>query len=161
MRKRFLCMFISLAMVLGLFPPPWRILPPRQPAQSLSAVYVPMDDRPFNDSRVQALAESLNISLIMPPAEYYANRLDGQVENEDGSIYRAGDREALLQWLQSAEVQGQSTFILSLDQLFSGGLMNSRCLSQRDLELENQIMDTLCDLAQQGRPSISSTRSCV
>ena len=37
-----------------------------------------------------------------------------------------------------------------MDQLLSGGLMNSRCLSNSDLTFENEIIDTVVDLAQKG-----------
>lgn len=149
MRKRVLCLVLTLAMVLGLFPPAAVADASAASGQTLSVVYIPMDDRPFNDSRVKALAKSLNIDLIMPDAALYSNRLDGQVSGEDGATYKAGDREALLSWLRSQQDTG-NTFILSMDQLLSGGLMNSRCLSNTDLTLENEIIDTVVDLAQKG-----------
>ncbi len=92
---------------------------------SLSVIYIPIDDRPFNDERMQLMAGSLGIELIMPDKMLYATVLDGQSD----SGYSCGDRAALLQWLMDNEDRAD-VLILSLDQLLSGGLLNSRCLEE-------------------------------
>lgn len=119
----------------------------------LSVVYIPLDNRPFHDERVQAMAKSLNIELIMPEEDLYATRLDGQALNANGTQH--GNRAALLEWLQE-QAQIYDIFILSLDQLLSGGLMNSRCMSEnQDLILDDgsamteyAVIDYLCELSQ-------------
>lgn len=143
MHKRILCLILMLAMTLNLFP---AMAAEAKPSGApLSVVYIPLDDRPFNDARMKALAKSLNIDLIMPDQDLYATRLDGQ--GEDGNC-QYGDREALLAWLQT-QAKTHDTFILSMDQLLSGGLMNSRCMwDAEDLLLEYEIIDAVAELAE-------------
>ena len=86
--------------------------------------YVPLDDRPDNVERVAYLAESLGYVLEMPEADLYRTRLDGQPLNENGTQY--GDMAALYEWVLAQEAAGCDRYILSLDQLLSGGLVNSR-----------------------------------
>ena len=86
--------------------------------------YVPLDDRPDNVERVVYLAESVGYTLAMPEADLYRTRLDGQPANENGTQY--GDLAALYEWVLAQEAAGCDRYILSLDQLLSGGLVNSR-----------------------------------
>lgn len=89
--------------------------------------YVPLDDRPDNVERVAYLAESLGYTLVLPEADWYRTRLDGQPLNENGTQY--GDRGALYQWVLDQDAAGCDRFILSLDQLLSGGLVSSRAMT--------------------------------
>lgn len=86
--------------------------------------YVPLDDRPDNVERVVYLAESVGYTLAMPEADLYRTRLDGQPANENGTQY--GDLAALCEWVLAQEAAGCDRYILSMDQLLSGGLVNSR-----------------------------------
>ena len=86
--------------------------------------YVPLDDRPDNVERVEYLAESLGYTLEMPELDRYRTRLDHQPLNENGTQY--GDLAALYEWVLDQEAAGCDRYILSLDQLLSGGLVNSR-----------------------------------
>ena len=86
--------------------------------------YVPLDDRPDNVERVVYLAESVGYTLAMPEADLYRTRLDGQPTNENGTQY--GDLAALYEWVLAQEAAGCDRYILSMDQLLSGGLVNSR-----------------------------------
>ena len=86
--------------------------------------YVPLDDRPDNVERVVYLAESVGYTLAMPEADLYRTRLDGQPANENGTQY--GDLAALYEWVLAQEAAGCDRYMLSMDQLFSGGLVNSR-----------------------------------
>jgi hypothetical protein len=99
------------------------------PEASVTArvAYVPLDDRPVNTDRVVYLAESLGFSVSMPDPALYHTCLDGQEKNADGTQY--GDRAALLEWVEAQEAAGCDNYILSLDQLLSGGLVNSRAMS--------------------------------
>lgn len=90
--------------------------------------YVPLDDRTDNLEDVAYLAEAAGWQIVLPPGDVYCTKLDGQPLNENGTQY--GDREALLLWLQDMEAQGCDRYLLSLDQLFSGGLVNSRSVSE-------------------------------
>ena len=68
----------------------------------------------------------------MPESPLFATRLDGQPKNSGGQI---GDRKALLEWLKSVESKAD-IFIISLDQMLSGGLVGSRWLDNTDLTFE-------------------------
>ena len=90
--------------------------------------YVPLDDRPDNVSRVVYLAESLDYRLVMPEENLYKTRLDHQPAPEGR---QCGDPWLLYQWVLEQEAEGCDRYILSLDQLLSGGLVNSRCESSQ------------------------------
>ena len=92
--------------------------------------YVPLDDRPDNAERVVYLANSLNYQLVMPEEDWYRTKLDGQPLNENGTQY--GDRAKLYEWVLEQEENGCDRYILFLDQLLSGGLVNSRHISGRN-----------------------------
>lgn len=89
--------------------------------------YVPLDDRTDNLEDVIYLAEASGYQLVLPPGDSYCTKLDGQVPNSNGTQY--GDRETLLTWIQEMEAQGCDLYLISLDQIFSGGLVNSRWVS--------------------------------
>ena len=92
--------------------------------------YVPLDDRPDNVERVEYLAESLGYRLDMPDKDLYKTCLDGQPTNANGTQY--GDRGALYEWVLAEEKAGCNLYILSLDQLLSGGLVNSRHITESE-----------------------------
>lgn len=115
--------------------------------------YVPLDDRPDNLERVVYLANSLNYRLEMPEEDWYRTKLDGQPLNENGTQY--GDRAKLYEWVLEQEENGCDRYILFVDQMLSGGLVNSRHISGEnpvifsegtvitEAELLNQLMSTL------------------
>ena len=115
-------------------------------------VYVPLDDRPLNLRRVQQLADSLDLQMILPDTDLYATKLDGQPKNANGT--QSGDRGALMAWLME-QAEQYDTFIISLDQLLSGGLMNSRCMMEMEpvtlpngkVMTEYDIIDYIGELA--------------
>ena len=90
--------------------------------------YVPLDDRTDNLEDVVYLAEASGYQVVLPPGDSYCTKLDGQEPNSSGSKY--GDRETLFQWVQDMEARGCNLYLLSLDQMFSGGLVNSRSVSE-------------------------------
>ena len=105
--------------------------------------YIPLDNRPVNKDRVEYLAQSVGIELVMPEEELYRTALDNMQPNSDGSTI--GNREKLLAWLR--EMDGTCEyFIISLDQVLSGGLVGSRWLSNTDLTFEYEIADAIIDL---------------
>ncbi len=56
--------------------------------------YVPLDNRPVNADRVIYEAESAGFTVMMPDADLYATRLDGQPLNSNGTQF--GDGQKLL-----------------------------------------------------------------
>lgn len=105
--------------------------------------YIPIDNRPVNRERVAYLAESVGIELLMPKEELYRTALDNMEPNADGSVM--GNREALCEWLLETD-KACDHFVISLDQLTSGGLVSSRWLSNTDLTLEYKMVDTVLAL---------------
>lgn len=89
-----------------------------------SVVYVPMDNRPINTDRVQYLIGSIGYNVVMPSEDLYATKLDNQPKNANNTQY--GNTTLLLQWLQEKDIAGCNMFVISLDQVLSGGLVNSR-----------------------------------
>lgn len=114
--------------------------------------YVPLDDRPDNEERVLYLAESLGYTLAMPERDLYHTALDGQPLNANGT--QSGDRAALYEWVLEQEKAGCDRYILFMDQLLSGGLVNSRAmagenpvtLSPGESLTETELMDRLLTL---------------
>ena len=98
-----------------------------------TVAYVPLDDRPDNVERVVYLAESLGYTLELPEAVLYRTRLDGQPKNFDA--LQRGEPWSLSTWVAAQEAAGCDRYILSLDQLHSGGLVSSRVLAGDDIEL--------------------------
>ncbi len=88
--------------------------------------YVPLDDRTDNIDNVIYTAEASGYRVVMPGSELIHTCLDGQETNPDGTQY--GSREALLEWVREMDERGCDLFLLSLDQLMSGGLVNSRAV---------------------------------
>lgn len=113
-------------------------------AHGITVGYLPLDNRPVNDLRPMFLAESCGLRLLMPDEALYATRLDGQTPNPNGTTY--GDRTALLQWLKENE-KNCDAFVISLDQLLSGGLVSSRSLCEADLSFEYAAIDYLAELS--------------
>ena len=97
--------------------------------------YVPLDDRTDNMEDVVYLAEASGYRVVMPEGDIYCTKLDGQKPNKNGTQY--GDREALMQWVREMDEQGCDLFLMSLDQLFSGGLVHSRYTLGEDLVFDD------------------------
>ena len=96
----------------------------KTPEERPVIAYVPLDDRPDNVERVVYLAESVGYTLAMPEADMYRTRLDGQPTNENST--QNGDLAALYEWVLAQEAAGCDRYMLSMDQMLSGGLVNSR-----------------------------------
>ena len=111
----------------------------------IKIAYIPLDNRPVNKERVEFLAASAGFTLLIPEEELYRTALDNMTPNSDGSTI--GNREALLEWLKSVENECDY-FVISLDQLISGGLVGSRYLSNTDLSFEMEVSDYIVKLSQ-------------
>lgn len=149
MKKRLLAGALALLCLAGCSTPapdPQNL--PQDSGDATKVAYVPLDDRPVNTDRVAYLAGSLGYELVMPDEEDYRTRLDEQPLGENGLKY--GDRAALYEWVLAQEETGCDRYILSLDQLTSGGLVNSRCFTGEDVTLsdgtvmsETQLIESL------------------
>ena len=106
-------------------------------------VYVPLDDRPVNVDRLQYLSKGLNINLIMPDVDLYRTHLDNQLLNSNGT--QVGDPVRLLEFVKSQNKDEVDAFIISLDQMTSGGLVGSRADYDSDITLELQIVEELIE----------------
>ena len=107
--------------------------------------YIPIDNRPVNQERVVYLAQSVGIDLLMPEEDLYRTALDNMTKNKNGTTY--GDREKLLAWLKETD-KTCDYFIISLDQMISGGLVSSRWLKNTDLSFEYEIADEIISLCE-------------
>ena len=114
-------------------------------AKDLTIAFVPLDNRPVNDQRPIYQIESAGMKILIPDEHLFATRLDGMSKNPNGTTY--GDREALLEWMKENEDKCD-IFVVSLDQLLSGGLVSSRALTNEDLTLEYKIVDYLAELSE-------------
>lgn len=134
MKRKLLSGALALVMLAGCTAPvPDTQKLPDDGGEETRVAYVPLDDRPVNTDRVEYLAGSLGYELVMPDEEDYRTRLDEQPLGESGLKY--GDRAALYEWVLEQEESGCDRYILSLDQLLSGGLVNSRCFTGEDVTL--------------------------
>lgn len=128
MNRRFLTAVLAVALLAGCGPVSTEPVDQESaPADEPVIAYVPLDDRPDNEERVVYLADSLGYELLLPERDDYQTRLDGQPLNENGTQY--GDRADLYAWVLDREAEGCDRYILSVDQLLSGGLVSSRSMA--------------------------------
>ncbi|QUO39123.1 DUF4127 family protein [Dysosmobacter sp. Marseille-Q4140] len=128
MNRRFLTAVLAVALLAGCGPVSTEPVDQESaPADEPVIAYVPLDDRPDNEERVVYLADSLGYELLLPERDDYQTRLDGQPLNENGTQY--GDRADLYEWVLAREAEGCDRYILSVDQLLSGGLVSSRSMA--------------------------------
>jgi hypothetical protein len=116
-------------------------------AASLTVAYIPLDDRPVNNQRVEWLAAASGFELLMPETHLFSTRLDHMTPNPNGTNF--GDREGLYNWLKSVE-NDADVFVISLDQMLSGGLAPSRSMHgfADNLDFEYEVIDYIADLAE-------------
>ena len=124
--------------------PPEDDPPEEDPVPAVHTVaYIPLDNRPVNKDRVEYLAQSVGIQLLIPEEHLYRTALDNMSPNPDGSTI--GNRQALLEWIREAD-KTCDYFIISLDQMLSGGLVGSRWLNNTDLTFEYEVADEIIRL---------------
>lgn len=128
MKQRFLAALLACLLLSGCAETP--LYTAEEEVNGPVVAYVPLDDRPDNVERVQYLAWSLGYDLQMPQADDYRTRLQGQPLNENGTQH--GDRADLYQWVLEQEESGCDRYILSMDQMLSGGLVNSRSMWEHE-----------------------------
>ena len=127
MRKRRFAAWLTVCLLLtGCGVQPTEPLTEEPASNGEKLAYVPLDDRPDNVERAVYLAESLGYTLELPEEDWYRTRLDGQPKNGNGT--QSGNREALYNWVLEQELSGCDRYVLSIDQLLSGGLVHSRAM---------------------------------
>ena len=118
--------------------------PQKIDANGVKIAYIPLDNRPVNKDRVEYLAAASGFELLVPEEDLYRTALDNMTPNSDGSTI--GNRQKLLEWLKSVENECDY-YVISLDQLISGGLVGSRYLSNTDLSFETEVADYIISLS--------------
>ncbi len=119
--RRFIMLCVAVLLLLSGCRP---AITPGGAEKAATVAYIPLDNRPVNTTRAIYLAESAGFALCMPEESLYRTALDGQPKNPNGTRY--GDGEQLLRWLESCEAD---YYVLSVDQILSGGLVNSRWMT--------------------------------
>lgn len=155
--KRLWAALLALALLTGCGYQRTEPLPYPEPAASepgKTVAYVPLDDRPDNVERVVYLAESVGYALAMPDRDLYRTALDGQPLNENGTQH--GDMGRLFQWVMDQEAAGCDRYILSLDQLLSGGLVSSRSMTGYDAALPGGGAARVYDLLEELMTALSA-----
>lgn len=116
--------------------------------------YLPLDNRPVNVDRVIYEAESAGFRVLMPDADLYTTRLDGQPRNSNGTSY--GDGKKLMEWIEKMDAQ-TDYFVISLDQLLSGGLVNSRTITSKSYAAEHELIDAIVTLSETNHVYVMDT----
>ncbi len=94
------------------------------PGAGKKIVYIPIDNRPVNDSQTVEVAEKLGYEVLVPPKEML------------GGIKDYGHPEELLKWLEENS-RGAQAAVVSTDAMLYGSLVGSR---KHDLTAE-KIME--------------------
>ncbi len=109
--------------------------------------YVPLDNRPVVYQRVEMTAGAAGFDIRVPDESLFMTKLDGQGgTGSHGSQH--GDGAAIMDWLEEMEAEGCNTYIIHLDQMFSGGLVGSRHPDSATITAQElDIMDRLIALS--------------
>ena len=89
-----------------------------------TVMLIPLDDRPINYDTVQKAAASSGLKIILPPKDIIATELQ---DKTDGTGSHGGNPTALINWIEAHKSEADG-YIISADQLHSGGLVESRSL---------------------------------
>ncbi len=89
-------------------------------ANGEKVVYIPIDNRPINLERVEYMVAASGFELVLPDESIYSTLVDTYNEG----VSDQGNPEELFEWLKT--VDDAKYYIISLDQIFSGGLVGSR-----------------------------------
>ncbi len=139
--KQILCLVVLLSLLAGCAASKnrWTEQFDQGVPETATIAYVPLDNRPVNTVRVEYLAQSAGFRLLMPEESSYRTALDSQPLNPNGTQY--GDGAALLNWLEKTDAD---YYVISMDQILSGGLVNSRRMTE--ITDEQQRIDRLLAL---------------
>lgn len=90
-----------------------------------TVAYIPLDDRPCNLDRVVMAGEAMGLNVLTPNKNYIHTCLDNQPMNSTGM--QTGSPYDIIDWLRDVTAQNNiQGYIISLDQIMSGGLVGSR-----------------------------------
>ena len=103
--------------------------------------YVPMDDRSIHTTRLIYLAEAAGYEMKMPDSKAYKTYLETGENSYAGFNTKFGNPSKLASWLLDMEDAGCDYYILSLDQLVSGGIAGSTYLGDKDFEVYDRGAD--------------------
>lgn len=117
-----------------------------------TAAYIPIDDRPGNLQRVQYAAQASGFELYVPDSSLIHTSLNNQPLNPNGRQY--GDTDSLMRWIKETDSKTDN-FIISLDQLLSGGLVHSRVGGL--IKNETDVIDKVIELARKNNVYIFDT----
>ena len=159
MKKRILAAALACLLLAGCAPEATVPLEEEPAVEGPEIAYVPLDDRPDNVERVVYLAESLGYRLEMPELADYRTALDGQPKNYDS--LQCGNPWSLYTWVLEQEAAGCDRYILSMDQLHSGGLVSSRCVTEDEVPIPGggttsatELMDSLLSVLAQDENNV-------
>lgn len=116
-------------------------------------LYIPLDDRPISVKRVELLAKASGFSIVIPDLELVRTTLDHQPLTKYHK--QCGDTQELLKWYSKLNHNDFDYYIISIDQISSGGLVNSR--STRNLS----ISDTITIIDSFLRPIIENNKKAI
>lgn len=97
--------------------------------------YVPMDDRPIHKDMINDYANALQLKVEMPDTKFIKTHLGTGGNSYTGYQTSYGNPLQISSWLLEMEEDGCDYYVISLDQLFSGGLVGSSYLSDKDLNV--------------------------
>lgn len=97
--------------------------------------FVPLDDLPLHSSWISGLFDSTNYKIVMPDAKYYRTQLGESVNSYAGYSTKYGNPIKIASWLLEMEEDGCNYYVISLDQLFSGGLIPSTYVNDDDMNV--------------------------
>lgn len=127
-KRRIASALLALAMLSGCgTAAPTPTEPPKTEEGKMLAL-VPLDDRPDNVECAEYIAEMEGYNIVTPDKDLYSTKLNNQPLNKNGTQY--GNREKIYEWLLEMEDRGCDRYVISLDQLLSGGLVSSRAMTQ-------------------------------
>lgn len=113
--------------------------------------YIPLDDRPVNIDRVKYLTGSIGYRVTTPNRNDYSTKMDDTIDANTSIIANdtsvVGNPRNLADFLLAMEKEGCNYYVISLDQLFSGGLVGSRYFLDSDFGDAN-IQYAMSTLAQ-------------
>ena len=102
-------------------------------------VYIPLDDRPVCYKRVKLLAESCGLEITIPKLEMCRTILDNRPKNAYSLTH--GSTSDIFNWFKNLNHDEIDYYIISIDQIISGGLVNSRSDYNNDLNKSYQLFD--------------------
>lgn len=112
-----------------------------QDNRPLNFFYLPLDNRPVNQERAILLSKAIDINLILPEEDLYRTYLDNQLLNANQTQF--GDPKAIKEFITKLDLTKIDAFIISLDQLLSGGLVASRADYNQDINDEIAIIEEI------------------